>query len=218
MPKTRARSAAKKSAAKKSVSKSIGKRKSGTKTVRKAQKISPGKARKSSATAMLVRNPKTGRMIDRHGPTFQTLTAAQKKHAEATTQFAPKTPSTVRTKEGAREGGASYFTPSAERSMSETHKSYCRCVAHVAAQQSDACLVSFSPGHKKSARKSGCYNPYPVCTRAVGRSGAGSGECLQHYDLNKISPKEVRAMALLKTGSADASALRNKQQIARNKK
>lgn len=109
-----------------------------------------------------------------------------------------------------------YFAPGVQ--MTDVHKSYCRCVAHLSAKQTDDCLHRLHGGYRPKKGDPGrCYNPYAVCTASTKRRGPGSGECLQHYDLDDIPEDERRAMAILKTGSEDSSILYERQAVVRAK-
>jgi len=133
-------------------------------------------------------NPETGRRIKVGGPTWKRIMQKD------------------------------YFADDAQM-VDERHRKYCRCVAHVAAQQSDDCLRRLHSGYRPSVGDSkDCYLPYSVCTASTGRAGSGSGECLRHYNLRNIPQRERKAMAILKLGTDDVSALRKAQREARAKK
>ncbi len=165
-----------------------------------------------SAEKKKVVNPKTGKSIQQGGATYNRLTVSEKKKADQSVA-APQNALNKKATKAATKGEkkSKYFSASAEKSLSESHKKYCRCIAHIAAKQSASCNASSS---SSTQRGKGCVNPYAVCTKVVGRSGPGSGECLQYYDLGAIPKDEVEALAVLKTKSKNVKALYAKQKKA----
>ena len=58
-------------------------------------------------------------------------------------------------------------------------------------------MISKSPKEctkkTKPRTKKGCYNPYAVCAKSVGRP-AGKFECLKYMKLKKVTPKQLSAL------------------------
>jgi hypothetical protein len=87
-----------------------------------------------------------------------------------------------------------YFKPNTK--LTEKEKSYCRCIAHVAGKQSLSCLRSKGwSNNGKRTRK--CVNPYPICTKSVGRTGAV--ECFVNYNLANIPKNELLGLAAIRS-------------------
>ena len=78
--------------------------------------------------------------------------------------------------------------------LSEPHERYCRCLLHVADQQSAECLR----GKKWNERVNGkeCYNPYAVCSKSTKRKGFA--KCSKNYNINNIPKSELQALLRLK--------------------
>ena len=72
--------------------------------------------------------------------------------------------------------------------MSTMHKKYCKCIVDVAGNQSDSCLRRKSWG-------GGCYNPYAICTKSVGRRGAL--RCYSHYKPSNIPASKWRKYQIM---------------------
>lgn len=80
------------------------------------------------------------------------------------------------------------------RSKSSMEKKYCGCVAKVTSKQPKKC---YTRGTFKS--KSGCYNPYAVCTKSVGRTG--KIKCGKYYS-KSLTKKQFDSLARSKGMSA----------------
>jgi hypothetical protein len=81
--------------------------------------------------------------------------------------------------------------------LSEKEMDYCRCLPHVAAQQSKACLNNPNlAGQMVGGKK--CYNPYAVCAKSVGTSTGRKG-CTSFYNFEKdgVPDDEVIHLAYL---------------------
>lgn len=83
---------------------------------------------------------------------------------------------------------SSYFNRG--NKLTEENKKYCRCVLHVAAQQSSDCLENRKWGTKN------CYNPYAVCTQSTHRKGRML--CFKDTHLSVLPTKELKGLAHLK--------------------
>lgn len=104
--------------------------------------------------------------------------------------------------------------------ISDKHKKYCRCVAHVAATNTDECYESgewkkpFRKGRRSRSRSRGCVNPYPVCRSRIGATG--KRDCLKYMDLDSIPTKEIEALAKMK--GVSVSELKRKVEKERKQK
>jgi hypothetical protein len=78
--------------------------------------------------------------------------------------------------------------------LSAEDRKYCRCVYHVAAKQSEACLRSRRWQTQVKGRN--CYNPYSVCTASTKRRG--SVKCFENTNLKNMPRKELKALGVLK--------------------
>lgn len=75
--------------------------------------------------------------------------------------------------------------------LTEKERKYCSCVLKVAAKQPGEC---YEP--EKWQRKVGgvkCYNPYPICTKSVGRKGRVN--CGSNYDFEAMDDTYLKAYA-----------------------
>jgi len=77
--------------------------------------------------------------------------------------------------------------------LTEPHERYCRCIAHVAAQQPDWCLKERAWFQTRAGKK--CYNPYPICTKSTKRQGFP--ECSANFDFTAFPDNELIAYANL---------------------
>ena len=91
-----------------------------------------------------------------------------------------------------KSGKRSYFKRN--NKLSEPHKKYCRCILHVADQQSTECLRSKNWGKKVNGKQ--CYNPYAVCTASTKRTG--TPECTKNLNLETIPKSEINALLDIK--------------------
>ncbi len=87
---------------------------------------------------------------------------------------------------------SSYFNRG--NKLTEENRKYCRCVLHVAAQQSKDCLEKRNWGNTSRGKK--CYNPYAVCTQSTHRKGAML--CFKDTHLSVLPTKELKGLAHLK--------------------
>lgn len=98
-----------------------------------------------------------------------------------------------------------YFKPG--NRLNDEQKKYCRCVYHVAAQQTPECLrrrkwTDYSKKSKdqskdlKDQNPNKCYNPYAICSKSVKRKGRI--ECYKNTRLQNLPPNEREALAALK--------------------
>ena len=76
--------------------------------------------------------------------------------------------------------------------LSEKQQKWCRCVLHVAAKQSPACLRSRAWRSKIKGKT--CYNPYSVCAKSVGTTAP---YCATQYQLSELSKKELLSLGYL---------------------
>jgi hypothetical protein len=77
--------------------------------------------------------------------------------------------------------------------LTEKQKKYCRCLAHVSAQNKAVCYRS-GEWKKGPKSKKGCLNPYSICTKLTKRSGPRF-ECVPYYNLDAIPAAEIKGMA-----------------------
>lgn len=68
------------------------------------------------------------------------------------------------------------------------HKKYCKCVVDVVSKSPKGCTKKT----KKYSMK-GCYNPYAVCAKTVGRP-IGRFECFKYMKMSKLTPQELNAL------------------------
>lgn len=95
-------------------------------------------------------------------------------------------------------GDKEYYFKNNGRDLPEKQQRYCRCLLHVAAQQSPKCLKEQRWGSSRGEDK--CYNPYAICTKSVGQTPS-QNRCTVHYNLDKIPPQELQALLILKQKS-----------------
>lgn len=93
-------------------------------------------------------------------------------------------------KKSEKKSEKNYFKPG--NRLNEEQKKYCRCVYHVAAQQTLDCLRR----RKWTDNDQKCYNPYAICSKSVQRKGRV--ECYKNTNLRNLPPKEQKALAALK--------------------
>jgi hypothetical protein len=86
-----------------------------------------------------------------------------------------------------------YFKKDAD--LRENEKKWCRCVLHVAAKQSDQCLVNVNERAGQVFNGLTCFNPYAVCGASVGTS---SRKCGINYEFRNIPDQELIAYAKIK--------------------
>lgn len=79
--------------------------------------------------------------------------------------------------------------------LREDEKKWCRCVLHVASQQTDQCLENPTANAFKIFNGRQCYNPYSVCASRIKTT---SRRCGDQYDFTKIPDNELRAYAIMK--------------------
>lgn len=91
-----------------------------------------------------------------------------------------------------------YFKPG--NRLNDEQKKYCRCVYHVAAQQTPECLRrrkwTDQSKNPKDRNPTKCYNPYAICSKSVKRKGRI--ECYKNTRLQNLPLKERKALAALK--------------------
>ena len=80
-------------------------------------------------------------------------------------------------------------------SLSDEEQKWCRCVLHVAANQTDECLKNVSANAYKKFGGKTCYNVYSVCSGSVGTS---SRSCGVNYEFKNIPDKELVAYSKIK--------------------
>jgi hypothetical protein len=83
--------------------------------------------------------------------------------------------------------------------LTKRQKNYCRCVAHVAVKNPKRCYKNDE--WKKRPPVKGCYNPYAICTKNIGRKSRF--HCIEYMDLKAMPRREVQALADLKGMSID---------------
>jgi hypothetical protein len=88
--------------------------------------------------------------------------------------------------------------------LSKPHQKYCRCVLHVADQQSSECLRNKKWGENVNGKR--CYNPYSVCTMSTKRTK--TPDCTGNLNLNAIPKNELRALLDIK--NVTLAQLKNK--------
>jgi len=76
--------------------------------------------------------------------------------------------------------------------LTDPQQRYCRCVLHVAAQQSPSCLSEQAWFATREGKQ--CYNPYAVCAASVHTSS----HCSPSYAFDNIPTQELYAYALLR--------------------
>ena len=86
----------------------------------------------------------------------------------------------------------SYFNKG--NKLTDENRKYCRCVYHVAAQQTGQCLEQRNWGKTINGKK--CYNPYAICTKSTHRQG--QMKCFKDTHLSHLPTKELSALAHLK--------------------
>ena len=79
-----------------------------------------------------------------------------------------------------------------EAPLNEKERKYCRCVLHLAGNQTPTCLVEQAWRKEREGRT--CYNPYAVCASRIKTT---SRLCGQNYIFENIPDHELRAYALL---------------------
>lgn len=182
-------------AKKKSPKKSPAKRKNSKKRKSPSKKRSPAKRKTSSKKKSKTRSksPKKRKSPSKKkskSPKKRSKTRSKTKSRSKSSKTRSHTPSRLRpgSKLGVRQ------------------QKYCRCVLHVASNQSDQC----NRGKKWVGGKSSkCVNPYAVCARSTGGS---SRECGSNYSFASLNLKELKAYAQLnriKTANTRATLLKN---------
>lgn len=105
--------------------------------------------------------------------------------------------------------GSEYY-PST--TLSDTDQKYCRALTHIAAKQSEECLMNREWGRKDSQGKV-CYNVYAVAHKSV--PGVGRPHCLKDLNLDALSEEELLGQAHLH-GIKTIDELRQKQRNERD--
>lgn len=103
----------------------------------------------------------------------------------------------------------SYFIE--DNPLTTKEKKYCRCLAHVSAQNDSKCYNKDEEWKKGKNSSKGCVNPYGICTKSVGRKGKRV-ECLKYYNLDNIPKAEVSGIA-----GIHGKTIRQLQQYIRSK-